>query len=283
VPRICSLLPSATEIVADLGLIDSLVAVSEECRWPPEVAAKPKVTAARVDSSLASAEIDRVVRQSLDSGNALYTVDAELIERLAPDVLITQDLCTVCAVSSNDLATACPVGAEVISLDPGTLSEVADSVIQLAVRFDAEDRGRELVAEMTRKIERAREAVAGRPVRRIFVAEWLDPPFTAGHWVPEMVAAAGGIDVLGQAGQPSRTTTWDEVLATQPELIVAAPCGYDEQGAAARCAELDLPVPVIPVDADSYFSRPGPRLADGVELLARILHFGNVYTNTFGW
>jgi iron complex transport system substrate-binding protein len=160
---------------------------------------------------------------------------------------------------------------------------VADSVIQLAVRFDAEDRGRELVAEMTRKIERAREAVAGRPVRRIFVAEWLDPPFTAGHWVPEMVAAAGGIDVLGQAGQPSRTTTWDEVLATQPELIVAAPCGYDEQGAAARCAELDLPVPVIPVDADSYFSRPGPRLADGVELLARILHFGNVYTNTFGW
>lgn len=270
--RIVSLLPSATEIVAELGLIDSLVAVSEECRWPEVVSDKPKVTAARVDSSLASAEIDRVVRESLADGQTLYTVDAALIERLKPDLLITQDLCTVCAVSSDDLATACPVGAEIISLDPRNLDEVAATVKLLAERLGVAGRGEEIVAEMRSKIACVRSATADLERRRVFVAEWLDPPFTAGHWVPEMVAAAGGVDVLGVAGEHSRTTTWEEVLAAGPELIVAAPCGYDERGAAERAAGLDLGVPVVAVDADSYFSRPGPRLADGVELLAGILH-----------
>lgn len=270
--RVCSLLPSATEIVADLGLIDSLVAVSEECRWPPEVAAKPKVTAARVDSSSASAEIDRLVRESLADGRPLYTVDAGLIDELRPDILITQDLCTVCAVSSDDLAGACPIGAEIISLDPRNLEEVAGTVTLLAERLGAVARGEEIVAGMRSKIERVRSATAGAPRRRVFVAEWIDPPFTAGHWVPEMVEAAGGVDVFGAAGEHSRTTTWDDVLAAEPELIIAAPCGYDERGAAERAAALDLGVPVIAVDADSYFSRPGPRLADGVELLAGILH-----------
>ena len=270
--RICSLLPSATEIVADLGLSDSLVAVSEECRWPPEVAAKPKVTAARVDSAtLSSAEIDRIVRESIGSDQPLYAVDADLIDELQPDILITQDLCTVCAVSSGDLATACPVGAEIISLDPGTLAEVADSVVFLGERLGVPEEGRRIADEMTAKIEAVRRQTAGRVRRRVFVAEWLDPPFTAGHWVPEMVDAAGGVEVLGVAGQPSVTPTWEQVLATRPELIIAAPCGYDEAGAAERAAEVDLPLPVVAVDADSYFSRPGPRLADGVELLARIL------------
>jgi iron complex transport system substrate-binding protein len=272
VTRVCSLLPSATEIVADLGLIDSLVAVSEECKWPAEVQGKPRVTAARLDSAkLSSAEIDRVVRASIADGRALYTVDAELIEELQPDVLITQDLCTVCAVSSGDLATACPVGAAIISLDPGTLAEVADSVRLLGDRLGAPEAGRRLANEMEAKIEAVRTRTAGRPKRRVFVAEWLDPPFTAGHWVPEMVDAAGGIDVLGVAGEPSVATTWKRVIEAEPELIIAAPCGYDEDAAAQRAAQLDLPVPVAPVDADSYFSRPGPRLADGVELLARIL------------
>jgi iron complex transport system substrate-binding protein len=272
VTRVCSLLPSATEIVADLGLIDSLVAVSEECKWPAEVQGKPRVTAARLDSAkLSSAEIDRVVRASIADGRPLYTVDAELIEELQPDVLITQDLCTVCAVSSGDLATACPVGAAIISLDPGTLAEVADSVRLLGDRLGAPEAGRRLANEMEAKIEAVRTRAAGRPKRRVFVAEWLDPPFTAGHWVPEMVDAAGGIDVLGVAGEPSVATTWERVIEAEPELIIAAPCGYDEDAAAQRAAQLDLPVPVAPVDADSYFSRPGPRLADGVELLARIL------------
>jgi iron complex transport system substrate-binding protein len=272
VTRVCSLLPSATEIVADLGLIDSLVAVSEECKWPAAVQVKPRVTAARVDSvNLSSLEIDRVVRASIADGRPLYTVDAELIEELQPEVLITQDLCTVCAVSSGDLATACPVGAEIISLDPRTLAEVADSVRLLGDRLGASEAGCRIANEMEAKIEMVRTTTAGRPKRRVFVAEWLDPPFTAGHWVPEMVDAAGGVDVLGVAGEPSVTTTWERVLEAGPELIIAAPCGYDERGAAQRAADLDLPVPVAPVDADSYFSRPGPRLADGVERLAQIL------------
>jgi iron complex transport system substrate-binding protein len=273
VTRICSLLPSATEIVCDLGLIDSLVAVSEECRWPAEVASKPRVTAARVDSAnLSSAEIDRVVRESLGGGGALYTVDAELIDELQPDILITQDLCTVCAVSSGDLATACPVGAEIISLDPGSLAEVAATVTLLGERLGAAAAAQRIVSEMNAKIAAVRRAVDGLPRRRIFVAEWIDPPFTAGHWVPEMVEAAGGVDVLGVAGKPSHSTTWEQVLAAQPELIVAAPCGFDEAGAAERSAGLDLPVPIVPVDADGLFSRPGPRLADGVERLLEILH-----------
>ncbi len=271
--RICSLLPSATEIVADLGLIDSLVAVSEECKWPAEVRGKPRVTAARVDSAnLSSAEIDRVVRESLGDGRPLYAVDADLIAELQPDILITQDLCTVCAVSSGDLATACPVGAEIISLDPGTLEEVAGTVTLLGKRLGADERAAQIVDEMNAKVDAVRSAVAGRPRQRAFVCEWCDPPFCAGHWVPEMVEAAGGVEVMGVAAQPSHSTTWDEVRAAKPDLIVIAPCGFDAQQAAERAAHLDLPGRVVAVDADSYFSRPAPRLADGVRQLGHLLH-----------
>jgi len=273
VTRVCSLLPSATEIVADLGLLDSLVAVSEECKWPAEVASKPRVTAARVDSAnLSSAEIDRVVRASIGDGRPLYAVDADLIEELQPDLLITQDLCTVCAVSSGDLATACPVGAEIISLDPGTLAEVAATVTLLGERLGAADTAAAIVAEMNEKLESVRRAVEGLSRPRVFVAEWIDPPFCAGHWVPEMVATAGGEEVIGVAAQPSYSTTWDAVLAAEPELIVIAPCGFDAEQAAARAAGLDLPVRMVAVDADSYYSRPAPRLADGVRQLGHLLH-----------
>lgn len=271
--RICSLLPSATEIVADLGLIDSLVGVSEECAWPPDVRSKPRVTAAKVDSrNLSSAEIDRAVKDSVADGKSLYTVDADLIDELEPDILITQDLCMVCAVSSGDLASACPVGAEIISLDPSTIAQVAETVTLLGDRLGAAGAAQRIVAEMWRKIESVREAVAGRPTRRIFVAEWTEPPFCAGHWVPEMVAAAGGADVMGEAGRPSHETTWDDVLARDPELVVIAPCGFLAPEAAERAAGLELPCPSIAVDADSYYSRPAPRLADGVLQLGHLLH-----------
>lgn len=271
--RICSLLPSATEIVAELGLIDSLVGVSEECAWPPEVRSKPRVTAARVDShKLTSAEIDRVVRGSLADGQPLYTVDAGLIDELRPDILITQDLCTVCAVSSGDLASACPVGAEIISLDPGTLAGVAETVTLLGERLGAAAAAQRIVAEMWRKIDDVRGAVAGLPRPRVFVAEWIDPPFCGGHWVPEMVEAAGGIHVMGKAGQPSFSTTWDEVVALDPDVVVVAPCGFLADEAAERAAELALPCRIVAVDADSYFSRPAPRLAEGVVQLAHLLH-----------
>jgi iron complex transport system substrate-binding protein len=271
--RICSLLPSATEIIAELGLVDSLVGVSAECRWPATVVGKPVVTAARLDpAELTSAEIDEQVRRAVHDGDSLYAVDADLIDELQPDIIVTQDLCTVCAVSSEGLAGVCPVDAEVISLDPRTLDEVAGTVSLLARRLGAIARGEEIVLGMSQGVEATRRAVEGRPLRRVFVAEWIEPPFSAGHWVPEMVHAAGGTDVLGRAAEPSFATTWDDVLALEPELVVLAPCGFEAEDASERAGELELPCPAVAVDADSYYSRPAPRLADGVRQLGHLLH-----------
>jgi iron complex transport system substrate-binding protein len=271
--RVCSLLPSATEIIAELGLVDSLVGVSEECRWPPQVVGKPVVTAARIDpSSLSSLEIDAAVRASLAEGGSLYAVDADLIAELDPDLIVTQDLCAVCAVSSAELSDACPVGAEVLSLDPRTLGEVADSVRLLAARLGVAAEGEQTADRMTNLTEQTADAVRGLAPRRVFFAEWLDPPFCAGHWLPEMIALAGGWDVIGTAGIPSRSVTWDEVLSLQPELIVLGPCGFGAEDAAERAVGLAFPCQAVAVDGDSYFSRPGPRLADGVRQLAHLFH-----------
>src|SRR5436190_6130255 len=271
--RICSFLPSATEMIAELGFIDSLVGVSEECRWPPEVIGKPIVTAARIDpSSMSSLEIDEAVRASVREGRSLYMVDAELIEALAPDLIVTQDLCAVCAGSSGELESACPVGAEVLSLDPRTLAEVAESVRLLALRLGAPERGRKAAALMLEEIEGGAAAVRGMEQRRVFFAEWIDPPFCAGHWLPEMIELAGGVDVLGRGGEPSHPTTWDAVRAARPELVVVAPCGLGAEEAAAAGAGLELDCPAVAVDADGYFVRPGPRLAEGVAQLAPLFH-----------
>ncbi len=267
--RICSLLPSATEIVVDLGLGDALVGVSEECRMPD----LPVVTAARIDSArLSSSEIDDAVREALREGRSLYAVDADLIEALRPDVIVTQDLCAVCAVSSTELGDVCAVDAEVVSLDPRTLDEVAESVRTLARRLGVPARGDTVAAEMRATIDEAAEAVRGQAKRRVFFAEWIDPPFCAGHWLPEMIALAGGADVLGRAGEPSRSTSWREALALEPELVIVGPCGFDADEAAARAAALELSVPAVAVDGDSYYSRPAPRLAEGVRQLAHLLH-----------
>jgi iron complex transport system substrate-binding protein len=271
--RICSFLPSATEIIADLGLIDSLVGVSDECRWPPAVVGKPVVTAARIDpSTMSSLEIDAAVRQSIRDGRSLYAVDADLIAELAPDVIVTQDLCAVCAVSSGELVSACPVGAEVLSLDPRTLGDVAESVRVLAAALGVAGRGDAIAAAMTATVAEVAERVRGLPRRRVFFAEWIDPPFSAGHWLPEMIEAAGGTDVLGVAAQPSRSTTWDEVLSLRPELVLVGPCGFDADAAANRAAQLALPCRAVAVDGDAYYSRPAPRLADGVRQLAFLFH-----------
>jgi iron complex transport system substrate-binding protein len=274
--RICSLLPSATEMIAQLGLADSLVGVSAECRWPPEVVGKPVVTAARIDpSALSSLEIDDAVRASLSEGASLYSVDAELIHELAPDLIVTQDLCAVCAVSSGELVNACPAGTATVSLDPRTLAEVAESVRILARAVDRIDRGEQIVDKMWATIEAATESVRGLAPRRVFFAEWIEPPFSAGHWLPEMIELAGGLDVLGTAGLPSRPTTWTAVAAAAPELIVVAPCGFDAEAAAARTEGIPFPCPAVAVDADSYYSRPAPRLAEGVAQLAHLLHPGS--------
>jgi iron complex transport system substrate-binding protein len=271
--RVCSFLPSATEIIAELGFIDSLVGVSEECRWPPEVVGTPVVTAARIDpASMSSLEIDEAVRASVRDGGSLYMVDAELISALAPDLIVTQDLCVVCAVSSDELESACPVGVEVLSLDPRTLREVAESVRVLARRLGAPERGREVAARMLDEVEQGAAAVRGLRRRRVFFAEWIEPPFCAGHWLPEMVELAGGEDVLGRPGRPSRSTSWEAVLALEPELVIVGPCGFGAKEAAARAAGLELPCAVVAVDGDAYYSRPGPRLAAGVRQLAHLLH-----------
>jgi iron complex transport system substrate-binding protein len=271
--RICSLLPSATEIVGHLGLLGSLVGVSDECDWPAEVRALPVVTASRVDPrSLTGDQIDAAVRDAVAGGRSLYVLDEALLATLAPDVILTQDLCTVCAVSGDEVATLCPVGAEVISLNPMTLDEIATSVETLAERLGVVDRGREVAGEMRVAIEEVRRVVEDRPIRRIFVAEWVDPPFAAGHWLPEMVTAAGGEDVLGRAGEPSYPVTWGDVRELKPELVVVAACGFDAQRGADEAERIDVPIPTVAVDANAYYSRPAPRVVEGVRQLAFLLH-----------
>lgn len=271
--RVCSFLPSATEIIAELGLLDALVGVSAECRWPPEVVGKPVVTGASFDpAGLGDLAIDRTVRAALEDGGSLYLVDEELLAELSPEVVVTQDLCTVCAVSSGEVRALCSPGTEVVSLDPRTLDDVAESVLTLGSVLGAAERADAVAARMRETVAAVADSVSGLPRRRVFFAEWIEPPFTSGHWLPEMVALAGGEDVLGVAGRPSRETSWDEVFALDPELVVVGPCGFDERQAAARAAGLSFPCPAVAVDGDSYYSRPSFRLAEGVRQLAHLFH-----------
>jgi len=271
--RVCSLLPSATEIVGALGLTDSLVGVSHECDWPPDARRLPTVTASRVDTTtLASAEIDTAVRDALADGLPLYAVDAEVIEQLAPDLIVTQDTCAVCAVSTADVREVCLVQADVLSLDARSIAGIEESVEVLAAALGVPERAEPVVAEMRRGIRETNDRVTGLPRKRVFMAEWLDPPFAAGHWVPEMVELAGGIEVLGRAGEPSYPTTWEEVAERDPDLVVVAPCGFDAERAAAEARKHVLPARAFAVDANAYYSRPAPRIADGIAQLAFLLH-----------
>lgn len=271
--RIISFLPSATDIIAELGLLDSLVGVSEDCNWPPQVKDKPLVARTRIDvSGLSAAEIDRLVTASATEAHSLYTVDAGLMAQLRPDLVITQDLCEVCAVSSGDLASACPIGTEVFSMNPRSMEEVIASVIDLAERLGVVERGRTVADAMRAKIETVRAAVERLDRPRVFVAEWMDPPYGSGHWLPEMVEAAGGRNLLSRPGEYSFATTWEAVLAEDPELIVLAACGFDIEQALQRTGELSLPVRTVVVDGDAYYSRPAPRIADGIRQLAHLLH-----------
>jgi len=268
--RVVSLLPSATEIVADLGLLGSLVGRSHECQWPEGVRSVPVVSASRIDSAaLSGRQIDQAVRVAVEKGETPYAVDGDLLASLRPDVILTQDLCKVCAVSGAEIAD---VGAKVISLGPRTLSEVAESVRYLGRELGVTDRGLAVAGKMMERIDAVRRASQGKCRPRVFVAEWIDPPFACGHWIPEMVEAAGGEEVLGRAGQRSVRTSWDAVRATNPELIVAAPCGFDQERSAREAESIDVGCPVVAVDADRYFVRPAPSLAHGVEILARIFH-----------
>jgi iron complex transport system substrate-binding protein len=271
--RIVSLLPSATDMVAHLGLLDSLVGVSEDCNWPPEVATKPAVAKTRINvSALTNAQIDEIVTASQSESHSLYAVDANLMSELKPDLVITQDLCEVCAVSSGDLSTACPIGVDVYSMNPRSLEDVVESVIQLAGRLGVRESGVAVADRMLAKIEGVRRAVAGLSRPRVFVAEWTDPPYGSGHWLPEMVEAAGGTNVMSRPGEYSFATTWESVLANMPDLVVLAACGFSLEQSLERTHDLRLPVRTVVVDGDAHFSRPAPRIADGIMQLGHLIH-----------
>ncbi|MDP9257490.1 MAG: cobalamin-binding protein [Actinomycetota bacterium] len=272
--RVVSLVPSATEIIAALGLADQLVGRSHECNYPPEVAAAPVVSASRVDTAeLSSAEIDRAVRDALADGRPLYAVDAELLERLAPDLIVTQDLCEVCAVSSGEVKRVSHIDVQTLSLDPRDLSEIEESIRTVARHLHAAATGEFLAQAMHHRIDTVHQLVRGLPRQRVFVAEWLDPPFAAGHWVPEMVDLAGGDEVLGLPRERSYATTWEAVAEAAPQLVVLAPCGFDLERTVSEAGSVPpLAARVVAVDGDAAYSRPGPRVAEGVAQLAHLLH-----------
>ena len=285
--RIVSLLPSATEILYALGLGDSVVGVTHECDFPSAAARKPPLIKPRVDPHAAPAEIDRQVSELVQRGESIYAVDAELLASLAPDLIVTQDLCHVCAASRDDLATALtrlPKQPRVLTLTPHSLEDVWQDIVRVGnatgTKRDAEALAAELKSRVT-MVQAAVKSASRRP--RVLCLEWLDPFYVGGHWVPEMVARAGGDDVLGRAGQPSFKVSADQIAESNADVILVMLCGYDAARNAAEFRRTQLPqswnklpalgeVQVFAVDANGYFSRPGPRLADGLELLAHLLH-----------
>jgi iron complex transport system substrate-binding protein len=279
--RIVSLVPSATEMLFALGLGPELVAVTHECDYPPEALALPRITRDVLPSGLSAAQIDAAVKERTLAGESIYELDEDALHELEPDLIVTQALCSVCAVSYDDVrAIADQVSSRprVISLDPRTIGEVLGDARTLAKETDRKDAAVELVRDAAERIDRVRVAVRNARRPRVVALEWLDPPFAAGHWTPQMIAFAGGEDVLGFAGENSEERTWQEIEAVAPDIVIVMPCGYDAQ-IAHREAEMhhdELAAlgagEVVAVDASAYFSRPGPRLVDGLELLAHILH-----------
>jgi iron complex transport system substrate-binding protein len=278
--RIASLVPSATEMLFALGLGDAVVAVTHECDYPPAAQELPRLTRSVIPEGLSAAEIDSAVRERTGRGEALYDLDADVLEELEVDLIVTQAVCEVCAVSFDDVravAERLPTKPRVISLDPSTLGEVLADLPRLAEAAGADEAGRALADEAARRIDAVRDAVQGADRPRVAALEWLDPVYAGGHWVPQMVELAGGEDVLGMAGERSRVVEWEEVEAARPEVIVSIPCGYYAEQAAQETVEQaerlrGLGGRVVALDAAAYFSRPGPRLVDGIEWLGHVLH-----------
>jgi iron complex transport system substrate-binding protein len=279
--RIASLVPSATEMLFALGLGERVVAVTHECDYPPGAEQLPHLTRSVIPEGLDAAEIDRAVRERTGEGEALYVLDEEALDELDVDLIVTQAVCEVCAVSFDDVravAGRLPTKPEVISLDPSTLGEVLADIPRLAEAAGVGEAGEALVEELGARLEAVEQAVADASRPRVAALEWLDPVYIGGHWVPQMIELAGGEDALGLPGEKSRTVEWSEVEAVAPEVVISMPCGYYAEQAAAETMRwrghlaLAGPRAVFAVDAAAYFSRPGPRLVDGVELLGHLLH-----------
>ena len=276
--RIVSLLPAATEIVHALGAGPDLLGRSHECDYPADVTLLPVVSRPALQlEGLGPEEVDRAVTERLKSGASLYEVDEVLLRELSPDVILTQDLCQVCAPSGNELQRALrelPGTPRVLRLTPRNIAQIHDNMLEVGDAIGRRPAAEALVAESTRRIAGVAKALAGQRVRRVAFLEWIDPLFCAGHWVPEMITLAGGEDRLGRPEADSERINWEDLLETEPEIVVVAPCGYG----LARAVELGGELPSISnatvhaVDANAYFARPGPRVAEGVELLAHLFH-----------
>jgi iron complex transport system substrate-binding protein len=279
--RIVSLIPSATETLFALGLGPDVIAVTHECDYPPAARELPKITRDVLPEGLDAREIDAAVKERTLAGESIYELDDELLRDLRPDLIVTQELCTVCAVSYDDvraIAEEIETHPRVVPLDPRTVGEVLGDVRTLAQLTNRKDEAVDLIRDASARIDRVRLAVRGARRPRVAALEWLDPPFAAGHWTPQLIEYAGGEDVLGFAGEKSEETSWQMVEVAQPDVVIVMPCGYDAE-IAHREAEMhrDQLVrigagEVVAVDAAAYFSRPGPRIIDGLELVAHILH-----------
>jgi iron complex transport system substrate-binding protein len=279
--RIVSLVPHATELLFALGLGAEVVGVTHECDFPPAAAERKRVTRDVLPAGLNAAEIDAAVRARTLEGEAIYELDHNTLAALEPELIVTQALCPVCAVSYEEVAEVAktlPSKPRVIALDPKTVGETLGDVRTLAQATGRRDAGEALIADASARIDRVKLAVRGQPRPRVAAIEWLEPVYVAGHWTPELIELAGGEDVLGLAGEPSRVVTWAQLAAARPDVVVAMPCGYDERRAhaeaiayASELSELGARQ-IIAVNASAYFSRPGPRLIDGLELLAHVLH-----------
>lgn len=303
-PRIVSLISSATEIVHALGQGHVQVARSHECDWPPAVAALPQLTRPKfLVHGATSGEIDRSVRALVEQGLAVYEVDAERLREIAPDVILTQDQCEVCAVSLADVEQAVCAWAgpatRIVSLKPHTMADVFDDVRTVAGAIGVVDAGERLVASMQQRLERVARVVEGRPIARLAYIEWIDPPMSCGHWMPELVTAAGGESLFGETGKNSPRITWEEVARADPDVVLVAPCGYDIKTTLAEMDALRVnPLwmglravvegRVFVADGNAYFNRPGPRLVESAEILAEIMHpdrcdFGHEGVGYVGW
>jgi iron complex transport system substrate-binding protein len=286
--RIISLLPSATEILCALGLEDSIVAITHECDFPPSVIGKPVLTASRIShETMSSAEIDHAVRSQLDGHGSIYDLNEELLHALKPDLIVTQELCDVCAVSYKTVQQAARMfeaDVKVVSLEPNTISDIFENIKTVGALTGKEREAADLVQKLQVQLDVLRDRTSGLGRRpRTLMLEWLEPPFAPGHWVPEQVEIAGGDHAFGRAGMASTTTTAEAIRDYAPEVIVLIPCGYYKEDIIRQLPNSRLPegwsdLPAVTagevwaVDATSYFSRPGPRVVEGAEILSRILH-----------
>ena len=279
--RIVSLVPSATELLFALGLGSDVIAVTHECDFPPAAGELPRVTRDLLPAGLSAGEIDTAVKERTLRGESIYALDTKLLRDLRPDLIVTQALCSVCAVSYDDVrAIAAEIESrpQVLALDPHTVGEVLGDVRTIAQATGCKDAAVELVREASARIDRVRLAVRGARRPRVVALEWLDPPFVAGHWTPQLIDYAGADDMLGLPGENSEQRSWEEVVAAAPDIVLVMPCGYDAE-IAHREAEMHRQEllalgagQIVAVDAAAYFSRPGPRIIDGLELLASIIH-----------